>query len=213
MLESPCIRRYNGDMSEPSPRENLSGADNEQGSLTGLAWLAGLLDGEGWIGLIRAKRSGKTYQRYTASVSITTTSERIAARADEVMRENNIHLYNRYRGAYIGTDGSPRRPKWEISVRSNRDTAALIRLVLPFLTEKRVCAELTLAYAEWRLAQSAKTGTGSKNVVPSMRERGEATFQLLRQDRNRHDPSTTTRLAPIDRMAVENLRRLGYRIG
>ena len=182
MLEHPRIQRYNGSLSEPLPRENPSGADNEQGRLTDLAWLAGLMDGEGWVGLIRARRPNRNYQRYTASMSFTTTSDRIAGRVHRILSDLDV---------------SPRRPKWEIGTRSNKGTKVVLEAVLPYLTEKRVCAQLVLDYIEWRGAQPAKPGGNAQNIVRGMREKAEEVMADLRADRERSLPSTITRLAPL----------------
>lgn len=197
MLEHPRIQRYNGSLSEPLPRENPSGADNEQGRLTDLAWLAGLMDGEGWVGLIRARRPNRNYQRYTASMSFTTTSDRIAGRVHRILSDLDVRVGYRHREHYTGSDGSPRRPKWEIGTRSNKGTKVVLEAVLPYLTEKRVCAQLVLDYIEWRGAQPAKPGGNAQNIVRGMREKAEEVMADLRADRERSLPSTITRLAPL----------------
>ena len=179
------------------PSKNQSGADNEQGSLADIAWLAGLLDGDGWVGIIRAKRSGKDYNRYTASLMMTSTSYRNAARTRQVLEDMGVNVYEREQPPWYGPDGSPRKRKWNISLRGNADTAIVLRKLIPHMTEKRYCAELVVQYVEWR--ESCPRSHGGRGVgsnAVGMRETADRFMELMSADRNRHDPSTTTRLAP-----------------
>ena len=52
MLETPSIPRYS-----PNGSNNASGADNQQERLVKLAYLAGIVDGEGWVGVAKVKRT------------------------------------------------------------------------------------------------------------------------------------------------------------
>lgn len=170
-------------------RENPSGAENEQGSLD-VAWLAGLLDGDGWVGIIRAKRSGRDQNRYTASIMMTSTSYRNATKTREVMERLGANVYEREQPPWLGPDGSPRKRKWNISTRGNTDTLKVLKAVLPHMAEKRVCAELVIEYVEWRLRQPRN------HPVAEIQAMADPLMELMSQDRQRHDPSTTTRLAP-----------------
>lgn len=186
------IQQYNGHMTEKCPRKNLSGAVNEQGSLTDLAWLAGHIDGDGWIGIFRRMRSPeKRYYRYSASLAVMTTSDRNAENVMRILRDLDVNFNHRVTPPYVGTDGSPRRAKWRVEVVGNEGAKTVLTLILPYLAEKRRCAELVLEYIEWRETQPRR---GPQ--VLGMSEKAEGVLELLRQDRSRHDPSTTTRLAP-----------------
>jgi intein/homing endonuclease len=168
-----------------------------QGSPTDLAWLAGLLDGEGWIGIFKRRRSPtKDYPRYSAAFSVTTTSARITGRVREIVESFGVNYNLREFDPYTGEDGSPRRRKWRIQTQTNVSTEPILRAVLPYLVEKKRCAELVLRYIDWRSSIPHKTGKGSNNVVAGMGDIAEEIMKLLSEDRHRHDPSTTTRLAP-----------------
>lgn len=188
----PALR---GIMSGMMPSENASGADNEQGSLAEIAWLAGLLDGDGWIGLIRAKRTGKDYYRYTASLALMSTSWPNTEKSQAVLDSLGVNTYLANYAAYVGKDGSPRRQKWAVSLRGNKDTAVALRLIRPYLAEKRTCADIVIEYVEWRESYPKRPGGHAENVVRDMRERAERAMALLRADRTRQDPSETTRQA------------------
>lgn len=51
MLETPSIPQY-----QPTGGDNLSGADNQQERLVQLSYLAGIIDGEGWVGVSKITR-------------------------------------------------------------------------------------------------------------------------------------------------------------
>src|SRR5665213_395086 len=92
-----------------APSKNPDLTVNQQGSPTDieLAWIAGLWDGDGWIGITKAKRSNTKKNRYSASVMLVTTSDRLAQRAEDIMHRMGCPLTTQYkRGAYQGSDGS-----------------------------------------------------------------------------------------------------------
>lgn len=185
-------------MTDIVPSKNPAGAGNEQGSPTDLAWLAGHMDGDGWIGIFRRMRSAtQRYYRYSASLAMMTTSDRNAQRTRDVLDSLGVKYNDRTISAYEGADGSRRRAKWQIQMQSNLGVKVVLEAILPYLAEKRRCAELVLEYIEWRESQPRKhLGRGQGSPVPEMEENAEHIMELLRSDRNRHDPSTTTRLAP-----------------
>lgn len=187
-------------MSEQQPRENPSGADNEQGSPTEaeLAWIAGHFDGDGWIGLMRARRTNSRHLRYTAAVMVVTTSDRIATEVARVFDALQLKHSPQFIAPHVGSDGSPRRAKWNLAIRSNTGTKRFLTAIRPYLIEKGHCADLVLDYIEWREAQPTRPGGAKTNqpLIVGMKECAEETMRLLREDRNRSDPSTTTRLAP-----------------
>lgn len=184
------------------PCENPRGADNEQGSPlteTDLAWLAGHFDGDGWIGIVRQKRTTTKYLRYTAAAMIATTSDRIR---DKILYTLDglevVWFCNETPEKHVvGPDrDSWHRRKWDISVRSNKQAKAFLTLILPYLVEKKPQAELALEYVEWRSSLPRNPGRYGDEISMAIQRRAEETLRLMREDRNRHDPSTTTRLAP-----------------
>lgn len=185
-------------MTETVPSKNPTGAGNEQGSPTELAWLAGHMDGDGWIGIFKRMRSAeKRYYRYSASLAVMTTSDRNAERTRQVLDSLGVKYNDRTMTAYVGEDGSRRRAKWQIQMQSNLGVKVVLEAILPYLAEKRRCAEIVLDYIEWRDTQpQVHGGRGKGSHVVNMESKAEEYLELLRRDRNRHDPSTTTRLAP-----------------
>lgn len=198
MLENLSILCYYGTMTEKVPSKNAAGAGNEQGSPTDLAWLAGHMDGDGWIGIFKRMRSAeKRFYRYSASLAVMTTSDRNAERTRKVLDSLGVKYNDRTLTAYVGPDGSRRRAKWQIQMQSNLGVKVVLEAILPYLAEKRRCAEIVLEYIEWRESQPyLHGGRGKGSHVPNMDAKADEFIELLKNDRNRHDPSTTTRLAP-----------------
>lgn len=202
MLEGPS--ESSGRMAlmvRASHSDNPAGAGNEQGSPTAteLAWLAGHFDGDGWIGVIRAKRTNSSLLRYSCQTCITTTSERIHGEVLRIADLLGIHLSVKEVPAefHEGRQQWHTR-KWNIRTCSNIQTQALLTAIRPYLIEKGNQAEFVLDYIEWRTTQPSRPGGAEKNkpVVLEIKRRGEQLRELLREDRWRNDPSTTTRLAP-----------------
>ena len=180
------------------PREKPSGAGNEQGSPTDveLAWLAGILDGEGWIGVNRATRKTTGKHRYSAGCVVATTSPRLANRIHELLIRLGVSHFFIEVPPKTGKDGSVRRRKWNISIAGNTQTGVLLPAVLPYLVEKAAQANLTLEYIARRGELPHRPGGHNLAVNEKIRALGEKYRSLLGADRNRDDPSTTTRLAP-----------------
>jgi intein/homing endonuclease len=177
-------------------------ADNEQGSpiATDLAWLAGHFDGDGWIGLSRARRPKTGMMRYSSSASIATTSERIKERVADLLTRLGVTHY--FYEVPVGQDkrGYINARRWTITVRSNIGAKVFLEAIRPYLVEKGVQADLLLEYIEWRSQHPNYTGGGGKATpkVLALHAKAEEITERLRQDRWRNDPSTTTRLAPAE---------------
>ena len=120
--------------------------ENEQARLIDLAYLAGLLDGEGWIGLGKQKPSrGRSvvggYQLRPA-VAIHVKSPELVEYLDQLARRNDLPSYVQHMG-----NGTSR---W--SVRGAKRVKRVLEAVSPFLFEKKKPAELVLEFIESRLS-------------------------------------------------------------
>lgn len=198
MLETPVASGGTGTIPGMEPCDNPSGADNEQGSPTEveLAWLAGVFDGEGWIGLNKQRRSNSSHLRYTGAAVVATTSPKLAERIRDILTRLDVKCYYVETPAKLGADGSWRRHKWNISVSSNKMTARFLSAIRPYLVEKQNQADLVLEYIAWRAGQPARPGGHNQTVILGMKEKAEEVRKALHEDRWSCDPSTTTRLAP-----------------
>lgn len=184
------------------PGENPRDTDNQQGSLneSDLAWLAGYWDGDGWIGVTKAKRSVTKKNRYSASVMTGTTSERIAHRVVDIMQRLGCPVTSQYKApaqkksTWTGQDVW-HREKWNITIRSNSGARVFLEAVGPYLVEKGIQADLVLRYIRWRESMPTQIHSSKADLIA--REAEQIIF-LLRQDRQRNDPPQTTRLDASD---------------
>lgn len=177
-------------MSETQPSNNPRGADNEQGSSTAtdLAWLAGHFDGDGWIGLTRQVRKNSRHIRYSAGAMIVTTSDRITDRVVGILEAEGITYFCAEVAPKIGSDGSPRKRKWNIVIRSNSQSQAFLKLIRPYLVEKGTCADIVIAYTEWRGQHPQSPGRYGDAFSQEIQERAVEAIRLLREDRERITP-------------------------
>ncbi len=185
------------------PGENVVDTDNQQGSLTSieLAWLAGLWDGEGWIGITKAKRSNTKQNRYSASVVFCTTSDRLAMRVEHLLIQLDCPpttVYKNPRQKKSTWNGKDvwHRERWDITIRSNKGAQVFLEAVAPYMVEKSVCADLVLSYIQWRDKFPYRSGPG-KQQQQMIASKAETIMELLRQDRKRNDPPETTRLTAV----------------
>jgi hypothetical protein len=182
------------------PGENPGDTDNQQGSLTeaDLAWLAGYWDGDGWIGISKAKRSVTKKNRYSASVMTVTTSERIAHRVKDMMERLGCPVTSQYKkpaeklSSWSGKSYVCKE-KWYLTIRSNAGAKKFLEAVQPYLVEKGVCADLVLRYITWR--ETMPNQIHSSRATMIARE-AESIIRLLRLDRERNDPPEAIRSAP-----------------
>jgi hypothetical protein len=103
---------------------------------TDLAWLAGIIDGEGCIRITQEKRNPRMY--YYARVTVTNTDARILNKVDSLFPGSLYQLTSK-------TRGSKDRPcfTW---MRENMHAGEVLRAVLPYLVGKRDQAELALRF-------------------------------------------------------------------
>jgi hypothetical protein len=185
-------------MPDIQPSDNPSGAGNEQGSplkAVDLAWLAGHFDGDGWVGILRAVRKSNGRTRYSGGAQIMTTSQRIADNAAMLIGLMGATPTVVVTEPRVGSDGSPRRRKWTVAARSSMAAEILLRNIRPYLIEKGIQADFVLDYIEERKRFGYRPSPAEQAHLQSF---AEMTIEMLRGDRHRDDPSTTTRLAPAD---------------
>ena len=124
--------------------------DNQQE--TSIAWLAGILDGEGWVGFNVRKRHhtgrGKVKPHILPWITVQSTTYELVEKCVIVCSSVGI----------ASTLGKPFRvtkankPVWHWHLAGSKRVSALLPLVLPHLTCKRRNAENILAFIGSRLA-------------------------------------------------------------
>ena len=101
--------------------------------LTKIAWAAGFMDGEGYIGITRCldRRTGRLYYRVQVDVG-------------QVHREP-IALFQELFGGTIGHRTNKKQGCWNWR-KFGKEACEVIRILLPYLVVKRRQAELVLEY-------------------------------------------------------------------
>ena len=182
------------------PSENAVDTDNQQGSLTTaeLAWLAGLWDGEAWIGITKAKRSNTKKNRYSASTVFCSTSERLVERVRYLLEKLGCPPTTVYKNEARRKDSPTgntywHAPRWDVTIRSNSGTKTLLEAIGPYLVEKSILSDLALSYIRWREQFPYRSGPG-KEQQQMIATKAEVIMELMRQDSRRNAPPETTRL-------------------
>ena len=102
------------------------------------AWLAGFLDGEGHISVVRRRNY------YVPTVNVTNTNKDQIDNVCRVLDEREIE----YCICYDRREGN-RKPAWTVRLESKVRVPQVLKLVLPYLIGKKHVAEKVLAWCEY----------------------------------------------------------------
>lgn len=118
---------------------------------TDKAWFAGIIDGEGYISLIRRH----TY--YVPSVKVGNTNEKLIHRCKEILDMAGIEYCITYfdRGERVNA-----KPSWDIVMESRPRVVAVLKLIEPYLISKNEQAKLVL---DW-CSKSKRKPTETKDL-------------------------------------------------
>lgn len=122
--------------------------DNQQATL---GWLAGIIDGEGSIGIYRKTRGKSSI--FSACVRISNTSPEMIQRIVEIFDDLSI-------GTHVGEHRGVKstKPYWQVSVWRMTEIKKLIELLLPYLVAKLAHARLVLRFVNRRLELGPRGG-------------------------------------------------------
>lgn len=101
-----------------------------------LSWLAGIIEGEGWISLSMIKslkKTGKYYAAFTGNIGMTNTDYLIVNKVEEIFNKLEFKYRLQERPAHVGKDGGNRKAKKEISVYSRQYVIKLINHIVPYM--------------------------------------------------------------------------------
>ena len=117
---------------------------NQQVTDFELGWLAGILDGEGNITMRSSKF--KNMIHYSVGVGFTNTSEELLNKVSSICSRlgANLHWQKKAKPARC-------LQGWDLSTRKISYCRRILEPLLPFLTSKRIKAELALAFCKRRL--------------------------------------------------------------
>lgn len=129
--------------------------DNQQERpFDSLAWLAGIIDGEGHIGM--SKQKYKEYIRYTPRVCIVNTDVALLDAVGTILKENNIgfHVSTRQRNERS-------KPTFDFTTSGIKRLAKLLPLLVNRLRGKKErAAKILNEYVQTRMSMPYKSGAG-----------------------------------------------------
>jgi hypothetical protein len=131
-----------------------------------LAWLAGILEGEGWVSLVLVKGNQKNKLRPTPSyhpnIGMVNCDFKIMDKVEEILIRLNIKFRKCHRKPYVGSDGSARKEKVEISFITHDCMRRFINIIFPYLIgeKKERCIKL-LEYLDIR-SKKPKSGINAR---------------------------------------------------
>ena len=101
-----------------------------------LAWAAGLIDGEGWIGILRFKRMRSGYG-YSGIISVGMTNVAPIHRLYEIFRCGTITTERQHKPHH--------KPKFNWDCRTN-EVAAVLKQIYPYLCVKKEQAKYVMEF-------------------------------------------------------------------
>lgn len=129
--------------------ENVQVRSISREELADIAWLAGIIDGEGHIRLGR----NKARRGYHARICINNTDPRMIKRISEIWGRWNVKYYY-----HLAKQGGNRRERLSIETIGYRGVHRVLTYILPYLTAKQEQAACLLDFIDWRLAHGFHKG-------------------------------------------------------
>lgn len=130
-----------------------------------LAWLAGIIEGEGWVSLALVKsrkKNGNSLPAYVPNIGLVNTDLGIVEKSEVIFKKLGLKYRVQLRKSYIGPDGSPRKEKKEISIATHENFQILSKAILPYMVgEKKNRIKKVLHFIEMR-ASKPRSGKNSK---------------------------------------------------
>lgn len=137
--------------------QQSEGLGNQQASVTEaeLGWLAGIIDGEGYIGLQIEWKTKRNEDRICPQIFISNCDEAIILRARDIMRKIGINPYIRATKANTRI----RRDQYRLATKRYGVILRLLNILTPYLTgEKKERAELVREFCKIRLSTPRQNG-------------------------------------------------------
>lgn len=101
-----------------------------------MAWLAAIIEGEGWITLMKRlvqQKNGKKTICYTPNIGMTNSDKAIVDETRSLFDELELKYRYQTRIGKVGSDGILRKTRYEISIASSRDIKVLATRILPYM--------------------------------------------------------------------------------
>jgi hypothetical protein len=130
---------------------------------TDKAWLAGIMDGEGCISLLRRH----TY--YVPSVKIANTNEKLIHRCKEILDMCGVVYSVTY---FDRNERVNAKPSWTIVMESRPRVVAVLQLLEPYLISKNEQAKLVLDWCSKGKRQPTETKELFIDNIRKLNQRG-----------------------------------------
>lgn len=176
---------------------------NQQATQIEIGWLAGIIDGEGYLGF-QVYKTRNHHQSISTELSVVNTDEQIIIKAQKIMLKIGVNPYINM-SSYKMKNKPTHKNTWKIVVHRLNTVLKVLEVVNPYLTgAKQDRAILVLEYCKSRLI----------NYVPGrhfnpMTER-EAQIVDLCIAKQKRGASETTRKAQLEQSALcEQIRLKG----
>jgi len=101
-----------------------------------LAWLAGIIEGEGWISLTMVsseKRNKSKLPAFRPLIGVTNTDLLMIEKIEEIFKLLGLKFRKQIRLSGLGSDGIFRKTRIELSVFSRQYITKLANLILPYM--------------------------------------------------------------------------------
>jgi hypothetical protein len=160
-----------------------------------LAWLAGIIDGEGNIHNSVQVKDDNAY--FVPKLRITNTDLRMIKKVSEIyVREDIVFFYALNSVKRYKNKKDTWRNQMEITIASQGGIKKLLSLVLPYLVNKRRMAELMIETVKWVQAQPYRGRNSVEGKNYCQRSEFKRFHEEMKVEMAWHiDPSTTIRRA------------------
>lgn len=116
---------------------------------TDLAWFAGIIDGEGSIGIGRSSPSKYNGVIYVAQVQLVNCEKKLMDHAEKILNDmglsKRICTSHRERNGYIGVE-------YYLNIQRQADVKLVLETIYPYLISKKPQAEIVLEFVNERIA-------------------------------------------------------------
>ena len=123
--------------------------DNQQATPAELGWLAGILDGEGYVALATRFQRGRTNKNYISCIEISNTEPNLLLKVRDITTKLGVNLHvKEHKPAKTGN-----RVVFKLECHRFPGVKAILEATLPYLTCKAKRAKLILDFIESRQAR------------------------------------------------------------
>lgn len=142
-----------------------------------LAWLAGIIDGEGSVYCAANKKRKACIE---TGITVETVSPEINNKIRRIYKRERIHFYE-YKSH------TKNYPSIRFMVRNQIDCTKLLKILLPYLTCKKKKARLMIQYCNYRKQNYGKVlDKKSRKLINQISPRALNSFSKLEKEQEKH---------------------------